>query len=1692
MKQWRIILFFLITGSGILPAAAQPFHNEWIHYNQTYYKFKIATNGLFRIYTSTLQSVGLSNIPAEQFQLWRNGEEIPLYTTQATGMLAGNGYLEFWGEANDGKTDASLYQVPDHQLNDKWSLLSDSAAYFLTIDPSQAHKRLQPLDNNIPSGAIPLPYFMHRIGKYYKERINEGFAVVAGSYIYSSAYDQGEGWTTSDLYAGQQRTETFGSLHPYTGSDAPTPILKVHLAGNAPNARSVDIVAGSTILHSTTLSSFAYTKLNVGMTIAQLSSGAVTVAVKNNSTISTDRIVIAQTELSYPRTFELNGEDHFVFNLPATVTGQYLEIDGFNHGGVAPLLYDLTNGWRIVTTLAGSLLRVYLPPATQERKLLLVSQLPSLPREITAMTTRNFINYTLAANQGDYLIISHSALTTTSSGVNVVEQYRQYRSSTEGGNYVARTYFIDQLEDQFSWGIKRHPISIRNFVRWAGVQFSRPLKAVFLIGKGVLYTLDRSQEANPDLAKLSFIPSFGSPASDLLLVADQGPTLLPRVPIGRLSVINGDEIAVYLAKVKQAELAQQTYSPRVSDKAWMKNVVHIIGISEESLSTAITASMNRFGTILSDSFYGAKMHTFSKLSPAPIALVSSQRIYDLFEEGIGLMTYFGHSTANTLEYNLDNPEGYNNPGKYPFYIMLGCRAGNLFNFTTTRLIEKETISERFVLADQRGGIATIASTSLGLVNYLEAYNEQLMKAASVSRYGETIGEIMKEAVVRSLAVWGPGDFFARLHCEQSALNGDPALHLYSRFLKPDFVLEAPQITVNPAFVSVAEDHITVKAKLLNLGKAVSGPVIVELKRTYPGGQTELIRRDTLHHLYREDSLHYEIPVIASRDKGLNLISLCMDPDGRYDELFETNNCYSQEVYIYEDELRPVYPLPFSIVGRTPLTFKSSTANPFSSARNYLFELDTTALFNSVMRVSLSAVSSGGLIEFTPSITYRDSTVYYWRVSPTMSSGTPVWNTSSFVYLANQPSGFNQSHYYQHLNSTMSQLALEADSRTWKFNIRQNNLNLRSGVYYTATSAYSGFYIGLNGLDLATYACNRNRLIFNVLNPKTMRPLLNAPPGSPGRFGSDPICDQTGTLGNGAQYNFQFRVVDTAVRRRMVGFLDSIPDGYYVIVRNLMESNYPTNAYAPDWKNDQLFLGQGVSLYHRLQEQGFADIDSFNRNRVFAFIYKKNRATTFTPRSAFSAGMYDQLFYSTDLPSLDTTGTITSPKLGPARNWQELQWRGAAETPLNETAQLSVTGIRGDGSSSLLLNDIDVAQLSASLSGIDAGQYPYIQVQLKTTDTAHLSPYQLRYWRVLYQPVPEGVLAPNQYLRVRDTVEVGEPLDYRMAFRNISDEAFDSLRVRVILTDRNNISHNLILPKRRPLPAGDSLQIGVLIPTQTYPGSNRLFIEANPENDQPEQFHFNNFAYRTFFVKPDSTAPILDVTFDGVHILNRDLVSAKPAIHIQLTDEAKWMLLNDTSLFQVQVRNPQGTLRRYYFNSDTLQLVPAQTGNSVNKASLHFTPYFREDGIYELIVTAKDKSGNQAGELAYRVQFEVLNRSLISHLLNYPNPFTTSTAFVFTLTGDRIPQQLKIEIMTITGKVVREITNAELGPLRIGRNITEFKWDGTDQFGQPLANGIYLYRVVARLDGQEMERYQALGDRTDSFFNKGYGKMYLLR
>ena len=90
-------------------------NNEWIDYRKRITSLKLGT-GLYRINQNNLPAA-LRIVPAEQFQLWRNGKEVALYTSVATGVLPANGYIEFWGEKNDGLPDRNLYKDPNNQFS---------------------------------------------------------------------------------------------------------------------------------------------------------------------------------------------------------------------------------------------------------------------------------------------------------------------------------------------------------------------------------------------------------------------------------------------------------------------------------------------------------------------------------------------------------------------------------------------------------------------------------------------------------------------------------------------------------------------------------------------------------------------------------------------------------------------------------------------------------------------------------------------------------------------------------------------------------------------------------------------------------------------------------------------------------------------------------------------------------------------------------------------------------------------------------------------------------------------------------------------------------------------------------------------------------------------------------------------------------------------------------------------------------------------------------------------------------------------------------------------------------------------------------------------------------------------------------------------------------------------------------------
>ncbi len=1710
----KFLAAFILFGVSICHAQL---NNSWIDYNKTYYKFKVGVTGLCRIAQPILASAGLGNVPAENFQLWRNGEQVKIFTSVPGGTLSSSDYIEFLGERNDGKPDKNLYRDTSYQLSDSFSLHTDTSTYFLTVNPGGNNLRMSNTINNIAANTLsPEPYFMRKIRNAYRDLYNRGYAAIVGEYVYSSSYDMGEGFTSPTIGPCCDYFQNYSNLNVYTAGPPNSVSFYVSAFGNALFTRNLRVNFYNNVLfNDAPMNYFSIVKKQVNnIPLSSFQSPDNLYISINGYTPApavanaNDRIVVGETILTYPAKFNFNNEKLFYFELPPSAVGNYLEIDNFNIGNTPPILFCNSDGLALqgdITTKPGKVLFALPASSVALRKFYLLNHEAGNINQINSLTQRSFVNFSNVANQGDFLIISHPSLFNDGNGINNVDAYRQYRASAAGGNFNSKVVSIDELNDQFAFGIKKHPAAIRDFIRFASQQFNVKPKYIFIIGRGMSGLEYRSNDKDPIVDRIDLVQTFGWPASDVLLSCIPGQNV-PLVPIGRIAVVTGAEIKPYLNKVKEYEQVQASTIQTVADKAWMKNIINVAGGADNEESDLFVNYLNDYKAMVEDSAFGGHVETFVKATSSAVEQANGERITQLINSGLSVIQYFGHSSANTLAFNLNSPEIYSNQGKYPLFNISGCSAGNFFTYDPSRLAGNLTLSDKYVLADQKGSIGFIASTHLGIPPFLNFFNTQFYKAFALDVYGGSVGNQLKKA----LQVLGGNpqtlDFYTRIHLEELNLQGDPAIKINS-FAKPDFDIEDQLIKINPSVISVADNNFIISVKMVNLGKVVNDSIRVSIIRKQPNDSSTVLFNKLIPSIKYADSLSFTVPINPTKDKGLNKIIVTLDVDNKVDEISETNNTFTKEFYILEDEVRPVSPYNYSIVNKQNIKYTASTANPLNGQRQYLMEFDTTELFNSPYKKQYTTTGIGGIVEFTPGdISFKDSTVYYWRTSMAPVNGTnqQIWNSASFIYLPNGGTGFNHSHYYQLIKNTFSNtISLDSD-RIYRFKTIPRTLTVKTGLY--PTILYDRINVNVDFDQLEYYGCKYNSLQFLVYDTNTLQPMKNYNVTDPntgiitGRFGSWTVCD---VRNDGTRNFFEFPYFDSKYRKKAMDFLDSIPDGMYVSVSNLgMASN---TSFISQWQSDQATLGAGKSLYHKLKALGFSQIDSFTRNIPFVFFYRKNRPA-FVQQQNLGATANDQVVADIVLPTKYLSGTITSPPFGPAKNWTSLHWNGKSlDQPITDSVNIQVYGVDKNGVQSLLAN-VNPAK-DTSLSFISAATYPYVRLQMINKDTLQATPNQLQYWRINADYVPEGAVAPNILYSMKDTVDQGEKINFTLAFKNVSTVAFDSLKVKFIITDRNNVPHIIPIDKKKALTSGDTLVVSYSIDTKGYPGSNTLYVMVNPDNDQVEQYLYNNFITKQFYVKEDKFNPLLDVTFDGVHILNRDIVAAKPHILVKLKDDSRFMALSDTALLKLQVRYPDGNLHNYFFG-DSVRFNPANLTTGENSASIDFTPGFPEDGDYQFIVSGKDVVGNKAGSLDYRVTFTVINKPMISNMLNYPNPFTTSTAFVFTVTGSEPPQNIRIQILTITGKIVREITSAELGTIHIGRNITDFKWDGTDSYGQKLANGVYLYRVLTNLNGKSLDKYTGTSGRldsdgkpvivteginsTDKYFTKGYGKMYLMR
>lgn len=1659
MKKLCSALFLLAL---VRLASAQPYGNEWIDYGKTYYKFKIVKDGLYRIPYSVLLStgVGAPAIRGTDFKLFHNGEEVPLYVT-TNGVYGASDYVEFYGRKNDGKPDTKLYRDPGHQPNDRLSMFADTSVYFLTFDPFTINLRMQQQTNDVTNPPAPQTYCRRSHFIEFGSLFNGDFASPYFQQLYNSDFDKGEGFASGNIQGGANYLFDLNGIYYAPGLTAR---LRVNYIGGITEHVVRFNIGNYTFTDS--FSGFNVRKLDKTLDVNLLNNGGQPF-LGIQPQVQNEQNFVSVLEMNYPRNFNFSGFSKIDFALE-TGGEAYLEIRNFNARSTVPILYDLQNNRRYSgvtdTVLKFRLASSILPKGS----LYLSSQDASDIITVSGLSAVTFRNFQDILKQGNYVIISHRNLTKSNFGIDYLDEYAKYRQSVPGGSYKPFVYYIDELNDQFAYGINTHPLAIRNFINFALDKFSVKPTQVFLIGKGYAYVDMLGTSA---LRNKNFVQTYGNPASDNLLVARSATSNTPQVGVGRLAAQRGDDIKIYLDKVKEyeANLNDTSATSEIPEKKlWMKNVLHLGGGNNNFEQQLFRSYLDNYKTIIEAPQFGGKVSSLFKNSTDPIQIAQNLFLDSLINAGVSLISFFGHSATTTLDFNLI-PESYNNRGRYHLMLTNGCFVGSIFN-------DFFSYSERFVLTPNKAAIGFIAPITYAVSSNLSNYSYKFYNYYSDEMYNSPIGNVLKAASTDMIGT--PSTPIDPMIGEQMIYHGDPALRINTHY-RPDYYIDASSILFEPANLNAAADSFLVRVVVKNLAAASASFYTVNIDRIFPNGEIQSYKVDVPSARYI-DTVDIWVKSDRLKGPGTNTFRIKVDYDEEIAEYVETNNEVTITKLISADDVIPIFPYEFGIVNDPAFEMIFSTADYLAGTRQYIFEVDTTELFNSPMLVRERVTAPGSVIRWKPAMALLQNKVYYWRGSLDTIYGNQLnWNKSSYIYNTNLGPGWNQSHYFQYLNDKFSTLALP-QNRIWKYPNTVRTIQIRNGIIpdQQIEAYFDGYLIARN-------AWARKGFIFFVYDVNTGQ---NWQTFQIGRTCTGPYGDITCNLYpvNVIEFitNDNSQAAGAAYRQKVIDFINSIPCNAYVLGYSFYNAGYN------QWPADQNILGQ--TLYDAFEDLGVSQIRNVQENQPFVFFLQKcNPAYTPIQLIRTIPQVIDTLFTFSGTWSV---GSLQSTIIGPSTAWDGMHfdWH-ALEDPTDDFSTLNLYGFDTAGTRTLLIDQIPF--LDNDISSIDAARFPLLQMEWNTRDDTLSTAPQLDFWRINYTLAPEAVVNPTIYFTTsRDSIISGEEFTLGVGVENVTPINMDSLLVKfTIITASNNIT--TLYKRYAPLPGKNSINIDFTydFPGSVYFGMNTIVVEVNPDEDQVEQFHFNNFAEFRVFVDKDRVNPLLDVTFDGRHITDGEYVSNQPQILFRLRDENKFLALDDTSAFLIYMFYPNDPTNPVLLtkNQPDVTFIPADPSNLTrnNEARLIYAPTL-PDGTYEIRAQGIDRSKNDAGRYDYRIKFVVDSKPSITNLLNYPNPFTTSTQFVFTVTGTEVPDNLRIQIFSASGKVVKEISREELGDLHIGTNITPYRWDGTDTYGDRLANGVYFYRVIVRNnDGTQIELKPTAADK---FFKNGYGKMYLMR
>jgi len=1231
-----------------------------------------------------------------------------------------------------------------------------------------------------------------------------------------------------------------------------------------------------------------------------------------------------------------------------------------------------------------------------------------------------------STNQAKLLIVTHKNL------LDAANEYAAYKISKGFNTTVVTT---DNLYNQFYYG-QHHPLAIKNFVRYLMNGATTKPEYLLLLGKG--YELPRIR-LEEDL-----VPTMGYPPSDTYLTSEiVDNTMAPALATGRIPAKTNEEVRLYLNKLKQYD--QQ------DNFIWRKNIINITGGANSSEDISFSAYLKNLSSIADKEYFGAKTINYYKSVTDPVTDNLMAKISANINDGVSILNFLGHGSTTTTAVSIGNPSFLNNSNKLLLYIINGCSTANAF--------VDGSLGEDYIFQNNKGAIAWFGASSQGLASYLYNYTRLFYQNAFNTNYGGSIAQNMARA---ARAFQHPSDTWNWAHLRQYVLLGDPTISLYSPSL-PDYEIKNEDIGLQDQNVTVNSPKIKLFTIIKNIGKSTPNNIPVQVARTLPNNTVHQYPIFSYEKVLNTDTVVIELDNSLPNVAGNNKFTITVDPDNTIEELSKVNNTAEFNYLIRSNGITLVSPAEYAITDETEITLKIQANDIFSKDQQYVFEIDTVKNFNSNWKKTSPNINGNAFSSWKPSTLFENQKVYYWRAKQLNNQNTD-WQTSSFVYINNIPNGWNQSHYQQYDEITLKNIVLNNNSKQFEFTTTAFPVLLRTKGNNGPSNIERRMRMSISVGAIAFHSADFEGFAIAAVDPITQFKLYNYP--------SIYNFKNNGVNGTG---QFLFNTNNTADIDALNEYLQNIPDGYYVMGfsgRNFNPKNLP-----------QITQTLLASL-------NLSKITSVNNGEPYAFWTQKGSNKKITPLELTadygSATPADQQFidFSYDLHYPWDNGALTSEKIGPASSWSEAIFDFSTQSSDNLT--YNVIGIDHSGTETTLKS---ITTPTIALTDIAADTYPFLKLNVNISDTQNKSVPNLKGWRVTYVPYADVAFNPDILNTFHSSsLNQGDSLKLAIGYTNLEKQVSDSVVVKYKLTKADRSVLNGTIKTNKPLNYNETDKINFSLSTKDIPGANAIQLSLNSK-DNKDKNELNNYAIYNFNVIRDEKEPIIDVFFDNKRIINGEIVSPNPKISISIADENNFLLLKDTTNVELYLKKEdEQAYKRIAFSDNKISVQNmGTTGN--NKIDFLYTPNTLADGRYSLKLRGKDVSGNYNTSNDYLVNFEVINEQTITNFLPYPNPFTTSMKFVFQVTG-KVPDKIKVQIMTVTGKIVREVFKNELGPINIGNNISDFTWDGTDQFGDRLANGVYFYNVT--IENNDKSDIKHRTNSTDVFFKKNFGKIYLMR